>query len=65
MDHLEKQLKAVYYDGFEDNYKGIEKILIDATIDDEIWLLWLPHKPLSNMVMQTYGKGNIKVDSTW
>ncbi|QJX71414.1 hypothetical protein F-S17_0150 [Faustovirus] len=65
MEQLEQRLKAAYYGSFEDNYKGIEQILIDATINDEIWLLWLPHKPMSNVIMQTYGKGKLKIESSY
>ncbi|QKE50258.1 hypothetical protein F-VV10_0138 [Faustovirus] len=65
MDRLENQLKAAYYSGFEDDHERVKAVLDGATIDNEIWLLWLPHKPISNMIMQIYGGENIKIEAIW
>ncbi|AIB51855.1 hypothetical protein E24_00156 [Faustovirus] len=64
---FENKLKAVYYGGFEDNHEAVKRILIDNEIkpDDQIWLLWLPHKPISNSMIQKYGGDRINIEAEW
>mgnify|MGYP006879917463 CR=1 FL=1 len=72
MAHLESRLKAAYYGGFDDNYETIKNILISSesngeigNLEEEIWLLWLPHKPLSNNIIQQYGNKRINIEAKW
>jgi hypothetical protein len=62
---FESRLKAAYYDGFEDNYLAVKNILSEqefAESNDDIWLLWLPHKPLSSHIIQQYGGNKVSID---